>query len=100
MPFGWKSSAGQVELTPSQLSATSHSPLAGRQIVPALFVGCRQAPLPSQASDVQALPSSVQLVPAGWKSSAGQDELIPSQLSAASHSPLAARQTVPAWPAG
>jgi hypothetical protein len=100
VPLVWKASRGQDGLTPSQLSATSHSPLAGRQIVPALLVGCRQAPLPSQASDVQALPSSVQLVPAGWKSSAGQDELIPSQLSAASHSPLAARQTVPAWPAG
>src|SRR5262245_51416073 len=33
--FGWKESAGQVGFTPSQDSAKSHTPAAGRQLPPA-----------------------------------------------------------------
>jgi hypothetical protein len=57
-------------------------------------------PLPSQTSSkVQALPSS-HGVSAGWKASGGQYTLVPVQVSATSHAPAAAWQTVPALAGG
>src|SRR5262245_48893400 len=56
--------------------------------------------VPSQASALHGLPSSVQAVPAGLATSDGHAGAIPLQLSATSHSSAAGRQTVPAWPAG
>src|SRR5439155_24986423 len=52
--------------------------------------------VPLHTSVVQTLPSSVQAVPAVWTASAGQVVLVPVQLSARSHSLIAARHTVPA----
>src|SRR3989442_742251 len=51
-------------------------------------------------SRVQTLPSSVHAVPFVLKASVGQVVLVPVQVSATSHSPAAARHTVPAFPAG
>ena len=59
------------------------------------FDGCVQAALvPVQTSEVQPLPSSVQVVPPGLKASAGQTLPLPGQLSARSHSPAGGRHTV------
>src|SRR5437667_447228 len=82
---------------PGQVSATSHSFAAARHTTPAFPAGCVHPALaPSHTSLVQALPSSVQVVPLALKTSVGQAVLVPVQLSARSHSPAAARQTVPA----
>src|SRR5437016_9656889 len=64
-------SAGHCGPLPSQSSARSHAPAAGRHIV---------------------------LV--GANASAGQSLAIPSQVSATSHGPAAARHTAPVLPAG
>jgi hypothetical protein len=92
---GAKPSAGQVVLVPVQVSATSQAPADARQTVPAFPTGCWQVTaVPSHLSWVQALPSSVQAVPLVFLLSAGQLAEEPVQVSAASHSPAAARQTV------
>ena len=65
VPSGSLTSAGQLALAPSQVSATSHAPASARQSVPA----------PATASD-------------------GQLALEPEHASATSHAPLAPRQTV------
>src|SRR5438067_1513152 len=84
-----------------QLSATSHSPAAARHTAPAFPAGCWQvAPAPSHWSSVQGLASAVQAVPLALKTSGGHAVLAPSQVSATSHSPAAARHTVPAFAAG
>src|SRR5262249_3456244 len=70
-PFGWKISGGQALFTPSQSSATSHCPAAGRQTT--LFAAT---------------------------ASGGQAALLPSQTSCTSHAPAAGRQTAPPFPAG
>src|SRR5439155_196446 len=71
------------------------------QVAPALPAGCWQALLvPSHWSRVQGLVSGVQAVPADTLPSAGQVMLDPSQVSATSHTPAAARQAAPALPAG
>jgi hypothetical protein len=49
------------------------------------FDGCVHVPAALQTSLVQPLPSSGQIVPAGWKPSAGQAPDEPVQLSATSH---------------
>src|SRR5436309_447105 len=91
---GSKASAGQTVLVPVQLSSTSQSPAAGRQTAPALPAGCWQSALePSHSSRLHGLPSSVQVVPAGLLSSAGQLADVPVQFSAGSHSPAEARHT-------
>src|SRR5438094_883364 len=91
---GSKASAGQTVLVPVQLSSTSQSPAAGRQTAPALPAGCWQSALgPSHPSRLHGLPSSVQVVPAGLLSSAGQLADVPVQFSAGSHSPAEARHT-------
>src|SRR5437763_11026085 len=51
-------------------------------------------------SGVHTLASSVQTVPFTLKASVGHAVLVPVQVSATSHSPAAARHTVPAFPAG
>src|SRR5207247_8479506 len=82
-------------------SATSHSPAAARHSVPALPAGCWQVSLvPSQVSVVHALPSSVHGVALAFFASVGHAAFVPSQTSATSHSPAAARHSVPALPAG
>src|SRR5690349_9208013 len=61
---GAKSSAGHVVLAPSQVSATSHTSLAARQVAPALPAGCWQALLtPLHRSSEQGFPSLVHGVP-------------------------------------
>src|SRR5437867_2076641 len=86
---------------PGQVSATSHSLAAARHTAPALPAGCWQVLLmPLHWSSVQGLVSAVQAVPFAFLASAGQLVLVPSQLSATSHSPPTARQTAPALPAG
>src|SRR5206468_4191332 len=78
--------AGQVLLDPVQVSAGSQTPVEARQTVPALPAACWQMMLvPLQRSVVQTLPSSVQAVPLTLKTSAGPTELVPVQVSAASH---------------
>src|SRR5438094_371848 len=97
VPLAWKTSLGQVVLVPVQLSATSHSPAAARHTAPGFPAGCvHVAPAPLHTSVVQTLPSSVQVVSLALKPSVGQAVLVPVQLSARSHSPAAARHTVPA----
>jgi hypothetical protein len=86
-------SAGQLVLAPSQVSATSQTPAEARHIVPALPAGCVQVPAPLQTSSVQTFESAVQGVLAGSFPSAGQVTFVPSQVSGASQSPAAERQT-------
>src|SRR5207244_10309560 len=89
-PPGWP----QV-VVPGQVSSAAHSPAASRQGAPALPAGCVHVALvPLHTSVVQGLPSSVQGVSLGWKTSAGQVVLVPVQVSATSHPLTAARQTV------
>src|SRR3989475_10177960 len=92
-----KPSAGHEVLVPVQVSATSHAPAAARHTVPALPAGCWQrALLPLQVSVVHGLPSSVHAVPLGFLASDGQARpATPVHVSARSHSPAAARHTVP-----
>src|SRR5438128_741258 len=90
----------QLVLVPSQVSAVQGSPSSGHA-APAFPTGCVHVVLvPLHTSAVQGLPSSVQLVPFDLKTSLGQVVLLPVQLSATSHSPAAARHTVPVLPAG
>src|SRR5438093_2401246 len=97
VPADCLASAGQVVLVPVQFSATSHSPAAARHTAPAFPAGCVHVALvPLHTSVVQALPSSVQVVPLALKTSVGQAVVTPPQVSAKSHSPAAARHTVPA----
>src|SRR5438445_716974 len=86
---------------PVHVSARSHSPAAARPSVPAWPAGCWQATLlPSHWSRVHGLLSAVHAVPFAFLASDGQALLVPVQVSARSHSPAAARHSVPAWPAG
>src|SRR5436309_2982825 len=101
VPAALNPSAGQTVLVPVQVSATSHSPAAARQTAPAFPAGCWQLALaPSHWSRVQGFVSAVQAVPLALNASEGQTVLVPVQVSAASHSSAAARQTAPALPAG
>jgi len=52
VPFGMSSLGGQMGLLPSQLSAASHSPGAGRHSVPAGLGSCVQVPVALQTSSV------------------------------------------------
>src|SRR5438094_8404692 len=101
VPVRCLASAGQVALVPVQVSAASHSPAAARHTAPGFPAGCVHVALvPLHTSVVQGLPSSVQVVPLALKKSVGQAVLEPSQVSATSHSPAAARHAAPAFPAG
>src|SRR5207248_6487994 len=130
-PLGCTASAGQLSLTPSQLSARSQAPAEARQTA-VLLASMGQAPeLPVQLSAKSHWPAAgrqvklegskmstqvvalvpvqwsavsssqappcetpVQCVVEGWKASAGQAPELPVQLSATSHWPAEARQTV------
>src|SRR2546429_338788 len=101
VPFALKASVGQAVLVPVQVSTTSHSPATARHTAPAFPAGCWQVTLESShCSRVQGLVSAVQEVPADFLASVGQAVVAPAQVSARSHSPAAARHTVPAVPAG
>src|SRR5207248_784374 len=90
-----KASAGHAVLEPVQVSSTSQKPAAARQTAPAFPAGCWQSLLlPSHSSRLHGLPSEVHAVPAAVFVSAGQPGPFPGQLSAGSHSPAEARQTV------
>ena len=94
-------SVGHEVLDPVQLSVMSQGPAAARQRVPAFPAGCVHVALvPLQMSRVQTLLSLVQAVPFVLKRSVGQIVLAPVHSSSRSHSPAAARQTAPAFPAG
>src|SRR5207249_9935143 len=88
-------SAGQVELVPVQVSATSQMPAAARQVAPAFPAGCWQVSLvPLHGSVVHGFASSVQAVPFVFFASAGQVWPAPPVQSSTSHPPTAARQSV------
>ena len=93
-----KLSAGQVPLVPVQLSATSHCPAELRQMVVAdLKTSTHVLLVPEQWSAPSHAPPCevpVQLVEDDAKASAGQAPELPVQLSATSHWPAEARQTV------
>ena len=94
---GWKPSAGQEPVVPEQLSATSHGPVDGRQIVVAVRNPSTHRPEPLQESVPSQGPPfevPVQAVVAGWKPFAGQSTVEPVQLSATSHGPADGRQIV------
>ena len=87
-------SAGQFVFVPSHVSSWSQTPAPARQTAPRLPAGCvHVSPAPSQTSSVQTFESAVQAVFAGCFPSAGQVTFEPSQVSGASHSPAAVRQT-------
>jgi len=95
VPLDFNGFAGQVEDVPLQVAARSQSAAAARHCTPAFPTGCWQVTaVPSHLSCVQALPSSVHAVPLAFLLSDGQLAEDPVQVSAASHSPAAARQTV------
>src|SRR5437899_2793674 len=101
VPLGSFASAGHAVFVPSQASATSQTPAAARHGVPGLPAGCWQVSLvPSQVSVVHGLLSSVHPVPLGSFASAGHAVFVPSQASATSQTPAAARHSVLAFPAG
>src|SRR5207249_584269 len=101
VPLGSFASVGHAVFVPSQTSATSHSPTAGRHTALALPAGCWQVSLvPSQVSVVHGLPSSVHAVALGRFASVGHAVFVPSQTSATSQAPAAARHSVLAFPAG
>src|SRR5437667_208828 len=103
VPLALKASVGQAVVTPSQVSARSHSPAAARQTVPAaLSASAGQAALvPVQFSAASHRSTAArQTVLEDRKPSAGQLVLVPVQVSAASHGPTAARHAAPAFPAG
>src|SRR5207249_1642060 len=94
-PAGSRTSAGQSLETPSQLSAMSHDPAAGRQTA-VLFWSAGQAPSePVQNSAASQAPAAARHWEVeGLKASAGQAALVPVQNSATSHGPAAPRHIV------
>src|SRR5439155_473741 len=91
---GWEASAGQSSLTPSQLSATSHGPAAGRQTPVLLASGGHAALALVQVSAGSQTPAEARhSTVAGWKVSAGQSLATPSQRAAASQGPTAGRHS-------
>ena len=90
-------SAGHEPDEPLQLSATSHAPADARQVVVEGLYPSTQCPDPSQESVASQSPPfevPVHEVVAEAKPSAGQAPDVPEQLSATSHAPADARQTV------
>src|SRR5439155_1219818 len=84
---------------PGQVSATSHSPAAGRHTVPPLPGGCWQLLLvPSQVSAVQGSPSSGHAAPA-FPAGCWQTVLVPLHWSRVQGLPSSV-QAAPAFPAG
>jgi hypothetical protein len=94
--LGSKASAGHATPEPSQLSAASQSPAAGRQTPLFRYVSAGQSgPLPSQLSGASHTSAAGRHTPLLAKSSAGQLVADPSQVSATSQTPADARQGVP-----
>src|SRR5439155_7470944 len=94
VPAGMNVSGGQVSVTPSQSSGSSHRPTAGRQTPAVLMSGGQAAAMPVHVSGGSQPPADGrQTVPAHTKPSAGQSLATPSQLSAVSHGPADRRQT-------
>ena len=92
---GSRTSAGQLVLVPVHVSIGSQMPADARHVVPPFPAACWQVSLlPSQRSVVQTFPSSVHAVPLACFASPGHAAFVPVQLSATSHSPAVARQTV------
>src|SRR5205807_1901235 len=88
VPAALTRSVGQLALEPVQVSRRSHSFAAARQIAPGFPAACWQVTwVPSQASVVHGLPSSVHAVPFALLASAGQLGPLPGQVSVTSHSP-------------
>jgi hypothetical protein len=88
VPAGRNSSSGQFDPNPVQLSATSHSPATGLQMVVSDRYPSAQFPLPSQESVPSQSPSfdvPTQVVVVGAKPSGGHSPESPVQLSATSH---------------
>jgi hypothetical protein len=101
VPEGFVASFGQSVALPLQVSGRSHSPVAGRHVVPALPAGCvHEAEVPLQTSAVHGSESAVHVAPFALRTSAGHAVALPLQVSAVSHSPAAGRHTFPAPPAG
>src|SRR5437016_2594809 len=93
----WRPPASQESVV--QAFWSSQSAAVVQSVQPAVAVPAH-CPLPSQTSlKVQALPSSHGVL-AGCKASGGQYTLVPVQVSATSHAPAAAWQTVPALAGG
>lgn len=97
--LGFFTSAGHVNDAPVQTSSASQNPTAARHTVPAFPAGCAHTPLLHTSSE-QTFVSAVQPVPLLLKTSVGQVVDVPLHVSATSHSPAAARHSVPAFPAG
>jgi hypothetical protein len=94
-------SAGHVADVPLHASSASQAPAAARHVEPAFPAGYWQSTLePSHWFRVQGLLSLVQAAPAVFLASVGQVALVPLHVSAWSHSPAAARQVEPEFPAG
>src|SRR5205809_779622 len=87
-----------VHTPPWQVSAPVQV-FASSQVVPSATAVPRHTPPWHASGPVQALPSS-QALPSGLKASPGQETLVPVHVSATSHVPAAARQTVPAAASG
>jgi hypothetical protein len=93
----WNPSPGHAPELPVQLSATSHGPADGRQVVVCETKPSTQWPAPSHESVPSQTPpfeAPTQAVVAAWKPSAGQAPDDPVQLSATSHEPVEGRQVV------
>src|SRR5205807_1759778 len=99
VPAGWWASAGQVLETPSQLSATSQTPVAARQTAVLFWSAGQSLPTPSQLSGTSQGPAAARQT-VELLASAGQLGPVPGQFSAGSHAPAAARHTtVAGWKA-
>lgn len=94
---GAKPSGGQLGPVPSQLSATSHSPAAGRHSPEVRKPsGGQSGLLPSQRSSTSQGPAAGRhSVPASATPSGGQTGLVPSQASGASQALALGRHTKP-----
>jgi len=101
VPSSFFTSGGHASFTPSQSSATSQAPFAGRHSSMRFASAGQDLDVPSHASAMSHSPADGRHgVPAVAATSGGQSGEVPVQLSAASHCPLAVRHTVPALPAG
>ena len=94
VPLATKPSAGHALLTPSQLSATSQTPVDARHWA-VLFASLGQNfDDPLHASVRSQTPAEArQVVPFGSTASAGQVRFVPSQVSATSHTSPTVRRT-------
>src|SRR5439155_193204 len=78
---GWKTSAGQSLVTPSQLSATSQGPAAGRHTA-VLFASAGQVALvPVQASATSHAPAAGRHTVPAWPAGCWHASLLPSHWS-------------------